>query len=78
MFSSLSQIPQFHSKTLTLILDMVGYDSRYCRFVARRAGLAGKTDLEFVQADMVGPLLFLITDDLLPLAFYIFVRSPSI
>ena len=23
------------------------------RFVARRAGLAGKTDLEFVQADMV-------------------------
>ena len=23
------------------------------RFVARRAGLAGRTDLEFVQADMV-------------------------
>ena len=25
------------------------------RFVARRAGLAGKTDMEFVQADMVCP-----------------------
>ena len=29
------------------------YHSIWRRFVARRAGLAGKTDLEFVQADMV-------------------------
>ena len=50
-----------HSLKISLIVD----DSQYRRFVARRGGLAGKTDLEFVQADMVSCLFYWVSDDLL-------------
>merc|ERR1712203_1018282 len=56
-----SEWPGEHKATTTFgQLPMLQWDGvelaqsmAIARFVARRAGLAGKTDLEFVQADMV-------------------------
>jgi len=57
----ISEWPGEHKATTTFgQLPMLQWDGvelaqsmAIARFVARRAGLAGKTDLEFAQADMV-------------------------
>ena len=44
-------------------MEITPIESKSLRFVARRAGLAGKTDLEFAQADMVASKAFPINLD---------------